>query len=265
MFNNTTSRFAHTVENYVKYRPGYPKTMVDFLQTNLNLTSQAVVVDVGSGTGKSSEPFLHLGNRVYGVEPNAEMRQAAEQLLGHFPNFTSISGRAEATTLPDRCADFLVAGTAFHWFEPTAAHREFQRILKPGGWILLVWNVRNLENSAFMQAYDRFLLKYSTDYQQVKEVYNNSADFDAFFGNNNWQKVHFENRQTFDFESLVGRYRSSSFALSENHPNFAAAKNALQRLFEQYQENGQLTFLYQTVLYYGKIRGGEGGAGLAAG
>ena len=168
MFQDATSRFARTVENYVKYRPGYPKALFDFLQAQLHLTSQAVIADIGSGTGKSTEPFLMLGNAVFAVEPNPEMRQAAEQLLKHFPGFTSVNGIAEATTLPDQCADFVIAGTAFHWFEPVATHREFQRILKPDGYTLLTWNVRNNERSDFMLAYEAFLLNYSSDYERVR-------------------------------------------------------------------------------------------------
>lgn len=253
MFKDVAFRFTHTVENYIKYRPGYPQPLFDFLQTVLNLTPSTVIADIGSGTGKSTEPFLKLGNPVFAVEPNQEMRQAAEQLLEHFPNFKSINGSAEATTLPAQSIDFIVAGTAFHWFEPKATRQEFQRILKPDAWVLLIWNVRDIERSTLMSAYDDFLLQYSIDYSQVKDVYGSSAGFDTFFGVGNWQQTSFSNFQIFDFDSLIGRYLSSSFALTENHPNFAAAKAALRVIFDQHQEDGKVTFLYNTVLYYGKL------------
>lgn len=253
MPTDATARFSRTVENYIRYRPGYPETLFDFLKSTLHLTPQAAIADVGSGTGISTEPLLVLGNQVFAVEPNLEMRQAAEQRLSHFPNFISISGSAEATTLDQHCVDFILAGTAFHWFEPIAARRAFQRILKPGGWVLLVWNVRDIKRAALMSAYDQFLLQYSTDYAQVQEVYNNSAGFDTFFGAGNWQQIAFENFQTFDFEGFLGRYLSSSFALPENHANFAAAKAALRVMFDEHQTDGQVTFWYNTILYYGKF------------
>ncbi len=255
MFQDATSRFARTVENYVKYRPGYPKALFDFLQAQLHLTSQAVIADIGSGTGKSTEPFLMLGNAVFAVEPNPEMRQAAEQLLKHFPGFTSVNGIAEATTLPDQCADFVIAGTAFHWFEPVATHREFQRILKPDGYTLLTWNVRNNERSDFMLAYEAFLLNYSSDYERVREVYHNTAGFDAFFGNPDWYKTVFENSQTFSFEGLLGRYLSASYAFPETHPRFAAAKTALRVIFDTHQQEEKVTLWYDMVLYYGRLSG----------
>lgn len=253
MITNSTARFSTTVENYVRYRPGYPQTFLLFLQQQLNLTFESVIADIGSGTGKSTEPFLTLGNQVFAVEPNLEMRLAAEQLLGEFPNFKSINGSAEATTLPNQCANFILAGTAFHWFEPVATRREFQRILQPEGWVLLFWNVRHNERSSFMPAYEDFLLSHSSDYHLVREVYHDTAGFDAFFGHANWSKAIFDNSQTFDFEGLLGRYSSCSYAFPENHANFVDAKAALRVLFDEHQKNGQVTLWYDTILYYGKL------------
>lgn len=253
MFTDAPARFSRTVENYIRYRPGYPKTLFDFLKSTLQLTPQATIADIGSGTGISTEPLLVLGNQSFAVEPNLEMRQAAERRLGHFPNFVSINGSAEATTLEEHCVDFILVGTAFHWFEPMPTRREFQRILKPDGWVLLVWNVRNNQQSAFMSAYEDFLLKYSIDYQQVSEVYHETAGFDAFFGHPNWKQAAFKNAQTFDFDGLLGRYLSCSYAFPENHLNFANAKAALRVIFDTHQENGNVKLWYDTVLYYGKL------------
>ncbi len=253
MFQDATSRFSRTVENYIRYRPGYPDALLAFLKTELNLNSDSVVADIGSGTGKSAALFLQKGNVVFAVEPNPDMRQAAEQLLHAFPNFISINGSAEATTLPTQNIDFIVAGTAFHWFEPKATRQEFQRIIKSGGFILLMWNVRNNERSSFMLAYEDFLLNHATDYHLVREVYHSTAEFDAFFGNHQWQQKNFVNSQTFDFEGLLGRYLSCSYAFPENHANFKDAKAALRVIFDEHQKNGQVTLWYDTMLYYGKF------------
>lgn len=253
MFQDATSRFSRTVENYIRYRPGYPKEVLTFLKNELNFNAASVIADIGSGTGKSSELFLQNGNVVFAVEPNPDMRRAAEQLLHPFPNFKSINGSAEATTLPAQSIDFIVAGTAFHWFEPKATRQEFQRIIKSDGFILLMWNVRNNERSDFMPAYEDFLLNHATDYKLVREVYHSTSEFDDFFGNNHWQRKNFVNSQVFDFEGLLGRYLSCSYAFPENHAHFADAKAALRVIFDEHQENETVTLWYDTALYYGKF------------
>ena len=136
----STQRFSVRVENYVRYRPGYPREILELLRERYDLTQGSEITDVGSGTGALARMFLKNGNRVCGGEPNAEMRRAGERLLAAFPRFTSVEATAEATTLPDRSADFVTAGQAFHWFDPGSARRELGRILKPRGLVVLVWN-----------------------------------------------------------------------------------------------------------------------------
>src|SRR4051794_35122333 len=114
---DSKARFSDRVENYVKYRPTYPTAVLGYLRDEAGLTVQSVVADVGSGTGISSELFLRAGCTVYGVEPNADMRAAADGLLAQYPAFRSVDGSAEATTLPAGSADLVIAGQAFHWFD----------------------------------------------------------------------------------------------------------------------------------------------------
>src|SRR6476469_8499971 len=139
---DSTKRFSSRVENYIKYRPSYPPTVIDILTEHCQLTPAAVMADIGSGTGLLTELFLKHGNRVFGVEPNRAMREAGERLLAGYSNFTSVDGVAEATTLPDHSVAFVTAGQAFHWFDVAKTRQEFIRILQPQGWAVLVWNVR---------------------------------------------------------------------------------------------------------------------------
>ena len=140
--SNATSRFSDRVENYVRYRPGYPAEVLRTLNTACGLSPGHVVADIASGTGIWTRMLLENGNPVFGVEPNTVMREAGERLLATFPNFTSVAGTAEATTLPDQSVDFVTAAQAAHWFDRERARREFVRILKPGGWLVLLWNER---------------------------------------------------------------------------------------------------------------------------
>ena len=120
----SAQRFTTRVESYIKYRPGYPAEVLELLRSECGLINEAIVADIGSGTGILSELILKNGNGVFGVEPNEAMRTAAEQLLQGYPGFTSINGSAENTTLPEDSVDLITAGQAFHWFDVPVARRE---------------------------------------------------------------------------------------------------------------------------------------------
>src|SRR5215831_5496944 len=164
---DVTQRFSSRVENYIKYRPGYPNEVIETLRSECGLTSGSIIADVGSGTGILTEMFLRDGNTVYGIEPNREMREAAERLLKDYPHFRSVAARAEETTLGDASVDFVTAGQAFHWFDLEKTGEEFARVLKPQGWIALIWNERVTTTTPFLVAYEQLLKDYSTEYEQV--------------------------------------------------------------------------------------------------
>src|SRR6476661_7118338 len=110
--SDNIERFSNRVDNYVKYRPGYPSAILDLFRDEMNLGTHSVVADIGSGTGLSAKLFLENGNKVYGVEPNAAMRAAAEEFLKPFPNFVSVDGTSEDTTLPNDSVDIVIAAQA---------------------------------------------------------------------------------------------------------------------------------------------------------
>ena len=250
---NPTERFSNRVENYRKYRPSYPPEIITLLRSECGLNSESVIADIGSGTGLFSELFLVNGNRVFGVEPNEEMRDAGEQTLAKYPNFTSVKGRAEATTLPDHGADFVVAGQAFHWFERQKARVEFERILKGPRWVVLAWNGYRVESSRMMAAYQQLVTRYGTDYSEVqREVVG--MDVEAFYAPNPCRCARFSFRQRFDYEGLEGRLLSSSYAPSSGHPHYQIMLRELRAVFEANQENDQVNFDYETEVYYGRLK-----------
>jgi len=249
---NPTLRFSNRVENYRKYRPGYPSEIIPLLQSECGLTSNSSIADLGSGTGLFSEIFLKNGNTVFGVEPNAEMRQAGEQILAGYPNFKSVGGTAEATTIPDHSVDFVVAGQAFHWFDRKKARPEFARILKPDGWVVLTWNGYRVESSQMMAAYQSLVAKYGTDYSEVqREVV--SVDVESFYTPGRCKCARFSFRQRFDYEGLEGRLLSSSYAPEPGHPGYEAMLRDLTAIFDSHKENGQVNFDYETEVYYGRL------------
>ena len=248
-----TRRFSNRVEDYIKYRPGYPRAVVGLLEEECGLTRESVVADVGSGTGILSELFLSAGVRVYGVEPNREMREAGERLLSAYEGFVSVDGRAEETTLADASADFVTAGQAFHWFEPAPARREFRRILRDGGWAVLVWNDRRTEGTPLLAGYERLLLEYGTDYEEVSSKWAAEENIKTLFGAGEVRTKTFDNEQVLDFDGLKGRLASASYAPVPGHPNHEPLMRELAALFERHQRDGRVVVEYDTKVFYGHL------------
>ena len=250
--SNSTSRFSDRVENYVRYRPGYPPEVMQELKTECGLNPRHVVADVASGTGIWTRLLLENGNPVFGVEPNPEMREAGEGLLGAFPKFTSVAGAAEATTLADHSVDFVTAAQAAHWFDRAGARREFVRILKPGGWLVLLWNERLTDSTAFLREYEQLLLTYATDYQDIRHEHTTSA-IREFFDPAPFQERTFAMRQEFDYTGVEGRLLSSSYAPGPGHPRHAPMLRELRRVFDANAVGGRAAFEYKTRLYFGQL------------
>ncbi len=248
-----TQRFTTRVENYIKYRPGYPKAILDLLRHSCGLTPASVVADIGSGTGLSARLFLANGNRVYGVEPNREMREAGEKELAQYPRFVSIAAPAEATTLEDASMEFVVSGQAFHWFDPERARAEFKRILKPRGWVVLMWNERRVTDTLFLRNYERLLKTYGTDYAAVDHRRIDAAALGAFFGRGGYQVARFANEQRFDFDGVRGRLLSSSYAPEVDDPNYEPMLAELRRIFDAHHRGGVVAFTYDANIYYGHL------------
>lgn len=248
-----TQRFSSRVANYVKYRPSYPAATIDLLKSECNLQPSAAVADVGSGTGLLAELFLKYGCHVWGIEPNREMREAGEQLLRTYANFTSLAATAEETSLPDRSMDFITAGQAFHWFDRSRVGAEFRRILKPDGWIILIWNERRTTSTPFLHAYEQLLRTYSPEYDQVDHRLVDEDVIHAVFPDIHFTMRSFENRQVFDFEGLRGRLLSSSYAPEAGDPQHAPMLAKLAEIFNQYQIDGQVSFDYDTRVNYGQV------------
>ncbi|MBE9076203.1 class I SAM-dependent methyltransferase [Romeria aff. gracilis LEGE 07310] len=248
-----TERFSNRVEDYVRYRPTYPQAILPFLEQTCQLRADCAIADIGSGTGLLTQLFLNYGSPVYAVEPNAAMRGAAEQRLNSHSGFTSLAGRAEEIPLAADSVDFITAGQAFHWFEPALARREFERILKPGGWVVLVWNQR-LETTPLQRAYGKMLLAHAPDYAAVNHRnFSGIESLSNFLKPGAFELAEFENVQHFDFAGLKGRLMSSSYAPTPDQAAHTPLMQALQQLFDQHAESGRVQFDYVTQLYYAQI------------
>ncbi|HVU99431.1 MAG TPA: class I SAM-dependent methyltransferase [Puia sp.] len=246
--NNSTTRFSDRVEDYVKYRPHYPAAILSHLATIYGFDAGWAVADIGSGTGISTELFLRNGNRVYAVEPNREMRLKAEELLGGYPGFVSVDGTAEATGLPGGVARLIVAGQAFHWFDPVKTRRELVRIGVPGAVTALVWNERMTE-SDFEKEYEDLISRYAGEYRTVNHRNIDDLAVGAFFAPATVRLDHFDNEQLFDLPGLTGRLLSSSYVPKDN----AEMMRALAALFGRHARDGKVRVGYDTKLYTGLL------------
>ena len=245
-----TQRFSSRVGNYSRFRPSYPAEVLDILKQECGLAPGTVVADVASGTGIFTRLLLENRNQVFGIEPNEAMRLAGEEYLAGYPKFTSIAGAAEYTTLPDTSVDVITAAQAAHWFDRDKAIAEFRRILKPGGYLALLWNDRRTDASGFGRDYEELLLKHGTDYAEVKR---RDAASQNFFGDIEHQKRVLRNFQEFDYPALEGRLLSSSYTPPPNHASHEPMLAHLRRVFETHQQAGVVRMEYDTNLYFGQI------------
>lgn len=251
--SNATSRFSDRVENYVRYRPGYPREVLDALKRECGLMSSHVIADIASGTGIWTRMLLENENHVYAVEPNVDMRQAGDRLRAEFTEFASVNGSAEATTLPDASVDFVTAAQAAHWFDRKRTRREFLRILKPGGWLVLLWNEREVDTTPFLRDYEQLLLTFGTDYEDVRHE-RTTDSVNEFFDPLPYQERIFAMRQEFDYAGLEGRLLSSSYAPGTGHPKHEPMLKELRRIFDKHAERGIVGFDYKTRVYFGKLK-----------
>jgi len=248
----STTRFSDRVENYVRYRPGYPPEVLQVLREECGLKPSHVVADIAAGTGAFTRMLLENGNRAFAVEPNAEMKEAATKLLAAFKSVRFVAGTAEATTLAGKSVDFVTAAQAAHWFERDRARQEFARILKPDGWCVLIWNERHTGSTPFLREYEELLMNFGTDYKEVRHE-RTTATINDFFAPTPYQERTAELRQQFDFEGLAGRLLSSSYAPLEDHPNHAPMMKELEQIFRKYAQAGLVEFEYTTRVFFGRL------------
>lgn len=247
---SSSDRFLGRAEAYAKYRPSYPAGAIDLLQSHCGLKPGAVAVDLGSGTGILSALLLQRGARVFGIEPNREMRGCSDRAL-RAERFQSADGTAESTGMPERFFDLMVAGQAFHWFEPGRTRLEALRILKPGAWAALLWNERPKGVVPFLEEYEALLRRHAPQYDAVARLRAQEEGIIRFFGGPP-RCARFENQQVLDLEGLEGRVLSASYAPTRDSPGHAPLMAGLREVFDRHQRDGTVVFPYQTLVYFGQ-------------
>ena len=249
-----TQRFTNRVTHYAQSRPSYPEEVLRILDAECGLSSEHVIADVGCGTGLLTVLFLRNGNRVYGVEPNDAMRQAAEEALREFPDFTAVAGRAEHTTLPDDCADMVTVAQALHWFEPEGTRREFARILKPEAWLVVVRNERCTEASPLLQAVEAA----TAPLRRRPEHGHGCWEVDdgllaGYYGPAGFRLRTCENQQVLDEQGFLGRWLSQSNLPAPGEPGHEKMAEELHGIFAAHSRAGLVTIDYLTHVWFGRL------------
>lgn len=222
--------------------------MINILAKEIGLTNDKIIADIGSGTGISSIPFLENKNRVFGVEPNKEMREAQELLLSEFSNFSSINGSAEETNLEDESLDLIFCAQAFHWFDKEKSKSEFSRILKENGNLVIVWNSRSTKTE-FQKEYEQILYDNIEEYKNVNHRNIDDLDIEKFFSPKSMKTYELANEQKFDLDGLKGRLQSSSYCPKEGQ-EYTKLMKEIDTLFEKHQKENIIKFNYETKIYW---------------
>jgi len=151
--------YAISTNLYARGRPDYPEEIIGWLRDDLALRSGQIVIDLGAGSGKFIQYLLRTNASVVAVEPVPQM---LEKLTETWPNVTRYLGTAEALPLVDESVDAVVCAQAFHWFANETALKEIHRVLKPGGRLALIWNVRDA-SSEWVQKLNAIFDRYEGD------------------------------------------------------------------------------------------------------
>jgi SAM-dependent methyltransferase len=252
---NPTGRFTGRVEAYRRYRSRYPHEIIALLYEKCGLTRESVVADIGAGTGMLAEIFLENGNTVFAVEPNAEMRAACEELTAQFPQLTCVDGTAENTGLPDHSIDLIAVGRAFHWFDHAKCRPEFKRILRAGGWVVLVGQgPRRAKDDGVQRDYQEILREHGIDYARLYSRYNVKEAVKGFFEDGAPQEAEFPGYEELTYEGLEGHTLSLSVTPKPDHPGFPAMREALKKYFDKYQRDGKMRLPTNCHIYMGQLR-----------
>ena len=248
-----TERFSNRVGDYVRHRPGYPAGLVAWLHEAQGIDAGQSVADIGAGTGISTRMWRDAGHEVVAVEPNAAMREAGAATFADDQRVRWVAGTAEDTTLGDASVDVVSAAQAFHWFDPAPTRAEWARILRPGGLAVLLWNIRAVERSPLMAEYDALQHAHGIDYAQVADRHPDDETVALWYGGGLRATASFPHAQRLDFEGLLGRLLSSSWAPRAGHPKHAPMVAALRTLFDRHAVDGRVEFDYDARAFIGTL------------
>lgn len=249
---DTTRKFTGRARDYVKGRPAYAEAFICRLSEREGASPGMTAADVGCGTGKLSRQLLQKGYRVYGVEPNDEMRRQACRELSCWPEFYPVKGTAEGTTLKGDSVDLVTCAQAFHWFDGDRFAAECRRILRPQGEVFLIWNLRD-QNAGINQDMYGLFASYCPDFKGFAGgIQKNDERIRRFFSRG-FLYEEYENPLYYTLENFVSRSLSGSYSLKEGDLGYQEYLRKIRLVFEKYEKNGLVEMPNKTVVYSGRM------------
>ena len=249
---DATKKFDGRAADYTVGRPGYAQELIDHIYQNCGIPKEAAFADIGSGTGKFSKYLLDRGSVVYCVEPNPDMRKTAEAELAIYPNFHSVPGNAEETTLEAESVDCITVAQAFHWFDVEKFRSECRRIIRKDGPIFLIWNSRNTDdplnqelyaiNAECCPAFKGFNGGIKKDDERIREFFYGRYEYAAF-----------DNPLHLDRTRFIARSLSSSYSLKEGDDGYGPYLQKLNDLFDKYENDGMVLIPNKSAAYIGRV------------
>jgi SAM-dependent methyltransferase len=239
--------FAREAQAYARGRPEYPIALDQWLRDELRLDRTRTVVDLGAGTGKFTRRLLATEANIIAVEPVQEM---LTQLTHAVPTVAARSGTAENIPVNDGAVDAVVCAQSFHWFATSTALKEIHRVLRPGGYLGLVWNIRD-ESVDWAAAMTAIMAPYEGDAPRYR-----SGEWRKVFpadGFGPLREQHFPNGHTGDPEQvIVDRVLSVSFIAALPRPQQHIVAARLRELIAStpaLSEREAVTVPYETVAF----------------
>ena len=253
-FLKPTERFSGRVEAYRRFRSPYPREIIALLEKRCKLTRESIVADVGAGTGMLAELFLENGNRVFGVEPNPDMRAACEELVARYPRLTCVDGTAEDTRLAAHSVDFVGVGRALHWFDQEKCRPEFVRILREGGWVVLASQGPHTRTEPVIRGFQTILKEHGLDYARMRKRYDIESAARDFFAGGELHEALFPSTEVMTYEELEGFTLSLSVTPQPGHPGFPPMQHALEEYFARHASDGKIRMPMTCKIHFGRLR-----------
>jgi ubiquinone/menaquinone biosynthesis C-methylase UbiE len=242
--------YASKAEKYARYRWDYAPEAIRTIVATTNIGPQSAVADLGAGTGILTRHFVEVAGLVYAVEPDEAMLTWARRSLSGHPSFRPILASAEATSLPAHSVDLILAGQALHWFEPDTARREFMRILKPGGWLAVVWN--HPADPALGNALSAILTA-ENGWDATPISRPPQKPFSFYFGSDEYTRLTTSAMQQETWDEFLGSLCSDSHAPDGDHPAYPQLARAARQVFDQFSRDGWVAVRYATELCLGQM------------